>query len=621
MSVTILPRSSWTDTPFAWPRYSSRLFDKSKVEYVAVHYPAVAKAFGVMSEASEQGWLRTIRSWHVNPEPAGRGWADIGYAIVVCQSGRAYFAGGITHSTAHAGTANPISVGILMLVGNDEQPTPEAIATFNAIARWLRDSQGFTALKTVIDHGRLPGQSTSCAGVPIRTAIDAGKFTLGDTPMAKIAENGWSTVPLSSTAPFLAPNGKIVYARNWDIATILGYVAWRWHFSVGPLHAATYLEGDSETNYRGGVRDGLVVIHSWRPAALISGSNYYSIHGTAMGMDLNGHLHPYEYFVVRDGGVWRSGFTDAQVTELRRIKAEVRALAGGVDILRLGLDFPVGRRDGMHVELWGTSAQMAAAAAAIRASGWLIPFKRGDIKAYQAFAGASADDFHGAGTTLTLKGHQGRLGLTRTGRWDLATRTALVQERLKALGYDPGPIDGIPGDRFNEALGKFQRANLLKDDLIPGAATLNALRTAKPVAPAPKPDPVKPPAEEITPIKPTPEPTPPPIPTPSPPVPAPERLAGSNRYATAARVAIDAGLKKVYLAVGNSDTLADAVSAAARGDGSLLYVRRDSLSLPGDTEAALREIKPTEIVAVGDHSVVPDELVAMAYRAAGLPLW
>lgn len=585
MTVEIRPRSSWTTTPFAWPRYSSRLFDKSVVTYLTFHYPAIPRTIGVIPESEEEGWLRTVRSWHVD----GNGWADIGYAMVIFQSSRIYMAGGITHSTAHAGKDNPVAVGVLFMVGNDEKPSEAALRSANAIGPWLREHQGFHAIETIIDHGRLPGQSTSCAGVHVRAAIDAGEISLGES--MPIAENGWSTVSLSSTATFLAPNGKIVYCRNTDVATILGYVAWRWHFSVESLVAATNLVGDPA------VRQGLVVIHAWRPAARIAGTSYYSNHGTGMAMDVMGHLHPYEYTAPKP---YRDGFTNAQRAALRKIQSEVRALAGGSNILRLGIDFSVGRRDGMHVELWGTASKFAAAARNIRNSGWIVPWRKGDIAAYQALVGADADDFHGAGTTTAMTLTQRRLRQDETGRWDKATQTAVVQEWLVKAGYDPGPVDGIPGDRYNSALGKFQSDQGLVADLIPGQNTLRALLEA---AKAPKPAPVP---------KPKPEPEP---------EPAPNRLAGPNRYGTAAQVAIDSGLKKVYLAVGNGPTLADAVSAAARGDGAVLYVRENTTTLPSETRNALAKIRPTEIVPVGSVGVVPDALVAEAYKISGLKPW
>lgn len=50
-----------------------------------------------------------------------------------------------------------------------------------------------------------------------------------------------------------------------------------------------------------------------------------------------------------------------------------------------------------------------------------------------------------------------------------------VQARLKALGYDPGPIDGIRGRRTMAAVSQFQRAHGLEDDGLVGPKTAPAL--------------------------------------------------------------------------------------------------------------------------------------------------
>lgn len=55
----------------------------------------------------------------------------------------------------------------------------------------------------------------------------------------------------------------------------------------------------------------------------------------------------------------------------------------------------------------------------------------------------------------------------------------LIQSRLQALGYQPGPIDGDYGSRTETAVRQFQAANGLKVDGIVGDRTWSALMAGK----------------------------------------------------------------------------------------------------------------------------------------------
>lgn len=63
-----------------------------------------------------------------------------------------------------------------------------------------------------------------------------------------------------------------------------------------------------------------------------------------------------------------------------------------------------------------------------------------------------------------------------------------LQRRLTALGYDPGPADGIRGRRTIAAIKAFQTANHLKVDGIAGPQTLRALFGGALPKPADSPD-------------------------------------------------------------------------------------------------------------------------------------
>lgn len=67
----------------------------------------------------------------------------------------------------------------------------------------------------------------------------------------------------------------------------------------------------------------------------------------------------------------------------------------------------------------------------------------------------------------------------------MAYTTLDIQRRLKTLGYNPGPIDGIPGRLTQSAIRAFQTAHKLDPDGIVGAKTLAALFPAVPVTDVP----------------------------------------------------------------------------------------------------------------------------------------
>lgn len=71
-----------------------------------------------------------------------------------------------------------------------------------------------------------------------------------------------------------------------------------------------------------------------------------------------------------------------------------------------------------------------------------------------------------------------------------------VQERLAALGYDPGPIDGVAGPKTRAAIGDFQTAAGLAPD---GAASPALLARLNAALEAVKTEALEPAAEPVTP--------------------------------------------------------------------------------------------------------------------------
>lgn len=91
-----------------------------------------------------------------------------------------------------------------------------------------------------------------------------------------------------------------------------------------------------------------------------------------------------------------------------------------------------------------------------------------------------------------------------------------------------------------------------------------------------------------------------------------QRLAGANRYATAARVSANAfapGVPVAYVATGEKfpDALAG-VAAAGSAAGPILLVQQGSI--PSDTAAELRRLRPGRIVVLGASAVVSNGVQA-----------
>ena len=98
------------------------------------------------------------------------------------------------------------------------------------------------------------------------------------------------------------------------------------------------------------------------------------------------------------------------------------------------------------------------------------------------------------------------------------------------------------------------------------------------------------------------------------------RLAGADRYGTAARVATEAfasPVAQVLIATGSgfADALAGG-SVGAKTDSPVLLVTRDRL--PAETAAALRQLQPRDIAVIGGTSAVSDAVVqALQQYAVG----
>lgn len=204
----IRPRSDWTNTPFGFARLSSRKLDKPKVRTLAPHYPASGDvSYDKPTLAQSRQRLRNWRNMHVNVN----GWADIGYNFAIDQSGNIFTCAGASYAGAHAANNNFVALGVLFIVGDNERPSAKARAAFRFLGKWLREEYGFDNLVAVMDHGRLPGESTACAGQPIRADVNAGNMTIvSDSEATPSSESPSPSGGSSSSGSTSNTSGKSV---------------------------------------------------------------------------------------------------------------------------------------------------------------------------------------------------------------------------------------------------------------------------------------------------------------------------------------------------------------------------------------------------------------------------
>ena len=166
----ILARSEWT----AANRGGGSLAAE-KVTGITLHYPASGNTkLNELSKGQVASRLRGWRSYHVST----LGWADIGYNFAVDGSGRTWELRGAGRQGVHAGNVNPIRIGILLIVGDNEEPTKEAIDAVNELWAWLQKNHFANIGRSVLGHGQEAGNSTQCPGPKVRALISNGAFSV-----------------------------------------------------------------------------------------------------------------------------------------------------------------------------------------------------------------------------------------------------------------------------------------------------------------------------------------------------------------------------------------------------------------------------------------------------------
>lgn len=205
MSRVIKSRSSWTT---AKEGFGVALNSKN-VKGVVFHYPGDGNVTRRgTTEAFSESLFRAYRNYHVN----SRKWPDIGYNFGIDQAGRVWSLAGRKKAAHTASAKNPYAnyyyVGVLLLIGNNERPSEEMVASANWLLKQVDSWYGITE---VLGHKQVYGSATACPGTKVTALIGNGTIGLKG-----------SIKPVPAAPPAAKPGksyAKRRYSKN-EIASI-----------------------------------------------------------------------------------------------------------------------------------------------------------------------------------------------------------------------------------------------------------------------------------------------------------------------------------------------------------------------------------------------------------------
>ncbi|MFC3816550.1 N-acetylmuramoyl-L-alanine amidase [Lysobacter sp. GCM10012299] len=112
-----------------------------------------------------------IRRWHTDPEPKGRGFADIGYHFVILLSGEVELGRPVEQAGAHARKYNDHSIGICLVGGLDQVYRPAntfTAAQFAALEALLLKLRRDYPQTEILGHRDLPKVAKDCPCFDVR---------------------------------------------------------------------------------------------------------------------------------------------------------------------------------------------------------------------------------------------------------------------------------------------------------------------------------------------------------------------------------------------------------------------------------------------------------------------
>ena len=205
-------RSSWTSAPKGGVKLAG---SGRTMTTIYIHYPGAGGTIGRASTAATRKRLEGYRRQH----KIANGWADIAYNVAVDQSGNVWELRGIDRQSGANGgtTSNRHGQAILVLVGNDEAPTPECILGIQDAVRRIRAAH--PKATRMRGHQQSPDASTECPGSRLMSLVRSGALEPG-----KVSTGGTSKPAASK--PAVTATGKLVADGRFGTTTVKALQQW-----------------------------------------------------------------------------------------------------------------------------------------------------------------------------------------------------------------------------------------------------------------------------------------------------------------------------------------------------------------------------------------------------------
>lgn len=165
--MTHFTRGDWGARP---PKAGPGHLDPAAVKGVAFHHHGGDPIHG------KAHVIRALQSWQRFHQDT-RGWSDIAYQVAVDQDGNTWELRGLVNQSAANGdrAVNQSHGAVLLIVGNDEDPTDKLLAAARGVVASFR--QRYPRGRAIKGHQDIrPGGGTECPGPKIMTLIRSGQL-------------------------------------------------------------------------------------------------------------------------------------------------------------------------------------------------------------------------------------------------------------------------------------------------------------------------------------------------------------------------------------------------------------------------------------------------------------